>query len=465
MFRTLIRKAGKLFLAAALTFGLSYGLTSTQPIQKANAASPVAWQPGQLHIGTIDVGQGDSTLIVSPDGKSLLIDVNESSAPKIASYLQSVLGTKTVDYILLTHYHADHMGDYVNLLKNNGVTVRTATYDRGGSRTEYNSTLYQTYYDYVTNTANNAHRTSIKEGDTINMGPSMSINVVSAGNPATGTASGIKVTDENDNSIALKVKYNQLDYFVAGDLSGMTESYYTDIETTVAPKVGPVEVYRVDHHGSSHSSNQYFVDTLKPQQSIISCGLNSYGHPDPTIVSRLAAYGKVFQTEDGSGNVKDGNVILLSSDGIHYTLNGTSYLTKESGGGGGGGTTSGLKINEVLPAPSVKYTQEFVELYNPTSAAINLSGYQIDDIQNGGSAPYTIPSGTSIPAGGYYVYKTANVFNNTGDDVTLISPSGTVVDKFTYGSTGYDVSWYRVKATGNWSTSATTNVTMGTVNP
>jgi competence protein ComEC len=331
MFRSIIQKMGKIAVALSLTLGLC-AASSNVVVNKASAATPVRWQAGQLHIGTIDVGQGDATLIVSPDGKSLLVDVNQSNAAKIASYIQSVLGTKTVDYILLTHYHADHMGDYVNLLKNNGVTVRTATYDRGGSRTEYNSTLYQTYYDYVTNTANNAHRTTIKEGSTINMGSSMSIKIVSAGDVATGTASGIKVTDENDNSIALKVKYNQLDYFVAGDLSGVSNGTYTDIETTVAPKVGALEVYRVDHHGASYSSNQYFVDTMKPLQSIISVGQNSYGHPTATVVNRVAAYGKVFQTETGTGAVKDGNVILLSSDGIHYTLNGTSYLTKESGG-------------------------------------------------------------------------------------------------------------------------------------
>ncbi|MCX7569940.1 lamin tail domain-containing protein [Tumebacillus sp. DT12] len=480
MFRSLIRKAGFLALAAAITFGMSAGYAPSGE-QTVSAANPVAWQPGQLHIGSIDVGQGDATLIVSPEGKSLLVDVNQSSAAKIADYIQTVLGHKNLDYILVTHYHADHMGDYVNLLKNYGVTVKTATYDRGGDRYEYNSTLYQTYYDYVTNAANNAKRTRIYENDLINMGASMSVKVVSIGDLDSDTASGVTVINENDNSIALKVKYGELDYFVAGDLSGANYwnsagGYgYADIETSVAPKVGSIEVYRVDHHGSSHSSNQFFVDTLKPSVSIISLGQNSYGHPAPEVVSRLTPYGKVYQTENSDGTIKDGDVILTSTDGVHYTVNGTTYTTKESGGGstpgggdtGGGtpGTVANILINEILPAPSKKYTKEFVELYNPGTTAVDLSGWKIDDIQNGGSAAYTIPAGTTIAAGGYYVYQPSSVFNNAGDDVVLLSPTGTVVDQKTYGSTGYDVSWYRVKATGQWSSTTTSNVTMGTVNP
>ncbi|MCX7569942.1 MBL fold metallo-hydrolase [Tumebacillus sp. DT12] len=325
MFRAMIQKIGQVVLALSLVFGAT-AITGTG-VHTAEAANPVRWQPGQLHIGSISVGQGDATLIVSPEGKSMLIDVNQSSASKIASYIQTVLGHKNLDYIVLTHYHADHMGDYVNLLKNYGVTVKSATYDRGGDRYAYNSTLYQTYYDYVTNTANNAKRVQMREGYYVNMG-SVTVKCVSVGDPSTNQASGILTKDENDRSIALTVRYGNLDYFVAGDLSGQTTSQYTDIETAVAPKVGSIEVYRVNHHGASYSSNQYFVDTLKPKQSIISVGYNTYGHPVSTVVSRLQAYGRVYQTETASGAVKDGNVILLSTNGTNYTINGTSFVTK-----------------------------------------------------------------------------------------------------------------------------------------
>jgi beta-lactamase superfamily II metal-dependent hydrolase len=55
---------------------------------------------------------------------------------------------------------------------------------------------------------------------------------------------------------------------------------YNDIESFVAPRVGEIDIYRANHHGSGHSSSQLFMDTLNPQLSLISCGVaNSYGHP------------------------------------------------------------------------------------------------------------------------------------------------------------------------------------------
>lgn len=129
-----------------------------------------------------------------------------------------------------------------------------------------------------------------------------------------------------------------------------------------------------------------------------------------------------------------------------------------------GGATGPVLINEVLPAPNTAFTKEFVELYNPSNSPVNIGGYIIDDIVGGGSAPYTIPSGTTIPAHGYWVWETNNYFNNTGDDVTLKNPSGTIVDQYTYSSTAYDASWYRYPDGGNWSATQDTTPTKGAAN-
>jgi endonuclease YncB( thermonuclease family) len=131
-----------------------------------------------------------------------------------------------------------------------------------------------------------------------------------------------------------------------------------------------------------------------------------------------------------------------------------------------GGTPAGnLVINEVLPAPSSTFTNEFVEIYNPTSSTIDLSGYVIDDVVDGGGAPYVIPSGTSIPAKGYFVWETNNYFNNSGgDDVTLKAPNGTIIDRYHYSSTGYDRSWYRSPDGGDWAATQDATPTKGAAN-
>jgi len=113
--------------------------------------------------------------------------------------------------------------------------------------------------------------------------------------------------------------------------------------------------------------------------------------------------------------------------------------------------TTGLYINELLPAPQSKYTSEWIEIYNATDATVDLSGYKIDDIQSGGQSPYTIPAGTVIPAKGYYVWNTNSYFNNSSDSAFLIAPNGSVVDSFSYSSIKYDQFWYRSPDGGSWS--------------
>jgi len=112
--------------------------------------------------------------------------------------------------------------------------------------------------------------------------------------------------------------------------------------------------------------------------------------------------------------------------------------------------TSGLYINELLPAPKTNYTTEWIEIYNSTDQAIDLGGYKIDDLRNGGQAAYTIPAGTIIPPKGFFVWDTNSYFNNDGDEAYLIAPDGTVVDSFSYSSTQYDASFYRYPNGGSW---------------
>ncbi|MGH7295170.1 MAG: hypothetical protein ACRELB_09565, partial [Polyangiaceae bacterium] len=107
---------------------------------------------------------------------------------------------------------------------------------------------------------------------------------------------------------------------------------YTDIETSIKDKVGNVEVLRVDHHGSNHASNPAFLDALRPEVSIISCGGgNSYHHPARDAVARLRAYGPVFVTSglasDWSGDpeapkVEGDMTITVAADGSSYTITG-----------------------------------------------------------------------------------------------------------------------------------------------
>ncbi|SDX23450.1 Endonuclease YncB, thermonuclease family [Marininema mesophilum] len=143
----------------------------------------------------------------------------------------------------------------------------------------------------------------------------------------------------------------------------------------------------------------------------------------------------------------------------------TESEAKEAGytsGDGGGGTPQGkVLINEVLPYPGSG--KEFVELYNSGNEAVDLGGYILDDTVKSGSSPYTIPKGTKLPAKGYFVWEPSSYFNNGGDDVTLQTADGSVVDSYHYTAATKNSSWARVPDGGEWKTSPSTP-TKGTQN-
>jgi beta-lactamase superfamily II metal-dependent hydrolase len=297
-------------------------------------------QKGPLEIRHIDVGQADSTLIIGTNRNTLLVDAGETrwnthrNADRINEYMSTVIGKKDFTYFLVTHYHCDHIGYPSDppkggvryLMENYGFSFTTFI-DRGFDMIgQAPGTLrkYRTWVDRFTN------RYVPKLGDTsIDLGPGVKVTVVAVnGNgllPEGDLSATKEPPSENDYSIALQVSYGRFQYFIGGDLSG--ELYksrfgyiYHDIETDAGRRAGEVEVYKVNHHGSGHSSNETFVKTLNPLASIISCGKNSFGHPDPNVVERLKAVSRVYQTEDGEGNVVNGDITVTADGGDTFTV-------------------------------------------------------------------------------------------------------------------------------------------------
>ena len=118
-------------------------------------------------------------------------------------------------------------------------------------------------------------------------------------------------------------------------------------------------------------------------------------------------------------------------------------------------------LSEFMPAPhdvdwdgdgEANYEDEWIELHNASSEEVDLWGWVLDDQAGGGTAPYTFPAGTRIPAGGFrafYLRQTGVILNNSGgDEVRLLAPEGTVVDLASYEETTYDVSYSRLGGCG-----------------
>ena len=262
---------------------------------------------GKLPIHFVDVGQGDGAILISPQGETVMFDDgNKVDCSKPVSYLQT-LGVKKIDYHIASHYHSDHIGCAKEVLSN--FPLQKAALDRGGS---YNSAVYR---DYVAAVGNK--RQTATEGLTITLDAASS-------NPVTVkivalNGNGIATTNENDLSVVALVKFGQFQAEIGGDLSGFKTSSYEDIETSVAPKVGQVEVYKVHHHCSQYSTNPTWLETIQPKIGIVSTGDgNRYGHPTQECLERLHNAGvKVYWTENGAGappetglDVVGGNILV-----------------------------------------------------------------------------------------------------------------------------------------------------------
>ncbi|MFP5252818.1 MAG: lamin tail domain-containing protein [Actinomycetes bacterium] len=299
---------------------------------------------------------------------------------------------------------------------------------------------------------------------------------------------------ENDYSVGLRVSYGGYSYATAGDSDGeyatSTFGYtYNDVEAKLIAAMGDVETVRANHHGSGHSSSQAYLDALTPQTGVISCGTNSYGHPANRTLDAFRGVGadvyltnNPCDTEDGTGPIDysgtlngNGTVHLATTGGgagytVDYDTGSKSYTNAPGGGGGGAGDATAVRVNEVMMAPSKG--NEWVELHNPTSSTVDVSGYYVDDVAGGGGAPKQIPAGTTIPAGGRWVFEFASGFlNNTGSEsVRFVSGTGASEvqhDAFSWSlsSTKYDQVFHRVGDGGAWCATISSAVTKGTANP
>jgi competence protein ComEC len=303
---------------------------------------PLLW--GQtLTIYHVDVDQGDSTLIVSPSGKTLLIDGGDTGKgmTRVVPLLQS-LKIRSLDYTVATHYDADHIGGLDEVIQALGRRISVQAFDRGEAPEKTKA-----YKDYVA--AVGEHRKEIKPGDTIGLGPDIDVICVAVNQQVVnGSKIDPPLPDENGNSVALLIRFKDFDYFIGGDLTGGGKSgskRTPDVESLVGEAIGDVDVLRVSHHGSQTSSNQNFLAVLHPEVAVISVGNGGknlrYHHPHRIVLTRLRSLPSmraIFTTHRGqtTGGLKqaerklmkiaEGDVIL-TTDGESYTINGLVFET------------------------------------------------------------------------------------------------------------------------------------------
>ena len=242
-----------------------------------------------LEIYFIDVEGGQATLLVSPSGQSMLVDTGwpgfeNRDADRIAAAAK-LAGINQVDYVVITHYHRDHIGGVPQLADK----IRVGTFvDHGPNREDSNETRdLAAAYDKV---LPKAKHLVVKPGDQIAM-KGINVQVLTADgehiasplkgagqpNPLCASEPDAPVDNtENARSLGTLVTYGKFRFIDLGDLTKRKE------KDLVCPDnlVGTVDLYLTTHHGLDQSNAKVIVDALRPRVAIMNNGAHKGGKPE-----------------------------------------------------------------------------------------------------------------------------------------------------------------------------------------
>ena len=253
------------------------------------------WQMGcnnkEMQVHFIDVGQGDSALVITPHGRAFMVDtggVREGSydigsrvdVPYLLHY-----GVEKLDYIFLTHAHDDHAGGVKGILTKIPVGAIGIGHEGAG---DYLQTFGTGELGKIKKLL-----VPLQEGSSIEL-DGVRIDMLYSPESRKVQESQLQATG-NEFSNLIRVSYGEASFLFTGDLVAEQEQQVLANGTNVASTV-----LKVGHHGSRTSSSQEFLTAVNPGWAVISCGYNnSFGHPHKEILNRLTSCtkAKILRTD------------------------------------------------------------------------------------------------------------------------------------------------------------------------
>ncbi|EMA64360.1 beta-lactamase [Halorubrum kocurii JCM 14978] len=444
----------------------------------ANGNSTVEAANGTVEVHYINVGQSVSTLVVGPEGETMLIDTGHynDDGEYVLEYLRRHDITR-IDHLVTSHNDADHIGgnaavieyyeteaDGIGAIYDPGIAASTQTYGEYlDAVEEHDVTLYET-----------------REGDALSFGD-VDVDVLGPPEPY------LEDEARNENSIVLKLTHGGTSFLLSGDAEDDQEAYLIDAYGAELRST----VLKAGHHGSSSSSSEPFLDAVQPRAIVVSSGYDSqYGHPHEEVLQRLsdrsipaywtATHGDVVLVSDGSGvsvqtqrdaptdprAIRDGEPIEpgTSGDVVERTRlgDGPAEGDTDADDGTDGEADDAADENETTatdPGAALEVAtinadaegddrenliDEYVVFENAGDDAVDLSGWTVED-EAGRS--YEFPEGFTLEAGATVTLRTGSgtdtatelywgsgspVWNNDGDTVILTADDGERVLEVSY---------------------------------
>ena len=428
-----------------------------------NRSTHLVDNDGKLSVFFLDVGQGDSTLILFSN-KSILIDAGEAEmGDRVVSDLKA-LGVSRIDLLVATHPHSDHIGGMQKVL---------AAFPVGqvlDSGLPHTSSTYEHFLETI-DRKNIPYRVA-EQGQTIDIDPALMIFILSPQKERFGD-------DPNTNSVVLRISYGTIAFLLTGDMGGESESALVRSGYPLDSRI-----LKVGHHGSYSSTSSSFLTRVLPETAIIMVGKdNPFGHPHKQTLDLLKEYGVTIYRTDLDGT------IVIRSDGMSYSV---KTETNDKGIWTVPATRAGNltkvitntspiftvpSVRAATPVPNPSFTQqstpvnvtipqignassvyisavqfdapgderqnmnaEWVRLTNRGDGMVLLAGWTLS--AKTGSHPYMFPAFVLMPKSSVTIHSGRGkmndtalfmgldtpIWNNSGD-VTLKDGSGTIIDQ------------------------------------
>ena len=305
------RAADYVICALAVVFACAYGAIALQPIgatapeqtpapvQDSTPAPATNEDPepelGDMTVTFIDVGQGDSTLVELPDGKTMLVDAGEASASGNVLDALDKADVDTIDYLVATHPHADHIG---------GMEAVLAAYDVDEIWMPDVSETTQTYEGFLdaVEAEDCAARQAVAGESVTGDDDGYDIDVLSP-------PEGMQSDDMNRWSAIIRVSYGDTSLLLTGD---------ADASQIVEANPGHVDVLKASHHGSETGTDAEVMAATTPDTVVMSYAEgNDYGHPDQSVLDAVNTAGAKAYSTAANGNitaVSDGKTMTVTPD-------------------------------------------------------------------------------------------------------------------------------------------------------
>ena len=238
---------------------------------------------GYVSVTFVSIGQGDGALVTTSGGRRIMVDSGSANAKKPSeSAMKTYLiqqGINQIDIIVLSHYHEDHYGGIIGIAREFSPELILLP-------KPVNKANQKIADEIARQVGADAQIIYMKMGEGFKLGNEVYAETIFYDSDT---------KDENDRSLVTTITCKNTKFLFTGDITTKAEEKI--LHKVLAEKLD-VDVIKVAHHGSKHSSGTAFFEVTSPEFAVISVGKNMYGHPTQEAIDRMSQISQILRTDE-----------------------------------------------------------------------------------------------------------------------------------------------------------------------